>query len=109
MRAYVLSHFSHVQLLATLGTVACQAPLSLGFSRPEYWSGLPRPPPGDLPDQGLNPISYVSCIGRHSAAQIWLDSQHCPRTVCTARCRVQEPRSWGAAFAGVQSQTGLSD
>ena len=81
MRAYVLSHFSHVQLLATLWTVACQAPLSLGFSRPEYWSGLPRPPPGDLPDQGLNPISYVSCIGRHSAAQIWLDSQHCPRTV----------------------------
>ena len=48
--------------------VARQAPLSLGFSRQEYWSELPFPPPGDLPDPG---ISCVSCIGRqvlyHSA------------------------------------------
>ena len=34
-------------------TVACQAPLSMGFSREDYWSGLPCPPPGDLPDPGL--------------------------------------------------------
>ena len=45
----VLSHFSCVQLFATLWTVARQAPLSMGFSRQEYCSGLPFPPPGDLP------------------------------------------------------------
>ena len=50
----LLSHFSHVQLCMTLWTVACQAPLSIGFSRREYWSGLPFPPPGDLLTQGLN-------------------------------------------------------
>ena len=47
---YVLSCFSHVQLFVTLWTVARQAPLSMGFSRQEHWSGLPFPPPGDLPD-----------------------------------------------------------
>ena len=41
---------SRVQLFATLWTVACQALLSMGFSRQEYWSGLPFPSPGDLPD-----------------------------------------------------------
>ena len=44
----MLSCFSNVQLFATLWTVACQAPLSMGFSRQEYWSGLPCPTPGDL-------------------------------------------------------------
>ena len=43
----VLNHFSHVQLFATLWTVARQAPLSMGFSRQEYWSRLPCPPPGE--------------------------------------------------------------
>ena len=42
-------------LFATPWTVAHRAPLSMGFSRQEYWSGLPFPPPGDLPDPGLNP------------------------------------------------------
>ena len=51
----VLSHFSCVRLSAILWTVACQAPLSTGFTRQEYWSGLPHPPPRDLPDPGLNP------------------------------------------------------
>ena len=41
--------------LATPWTVACQAPLSVVFSRQEYWSGLPFPPPGDLPDPGIEP------------------------------------------------------
>ena len=40
---------SHVQFFVTLWTVACQAPLSMGFSRQEYWNGLPFPPPWDLP------------------------------------------------------------
>ena len=51
----VLSHFSHVRLFVTPRTVACQPPLSMGFSRQAYWNGLPYPPPGDLPTQGLNP------------------------------------------------------
>ena len=45
--------FSHVQLFATPWTVAHQATVSMGFSREEYWSGLPSPPPGDLPNPGI--------------------------------------------------------
>ena len=56
----MLSRFSHVWLFAALWTVACQAPLSLRFSRQEYWSGLPCPPPGDLPTQGSN--LYLLCL-----------------------------------------------
>ena len=57
MAVRVLSHFSCVRLFVTPWTVARQAPLSMGFSRQEYWSGLPFPPPGDLPDQGIEPAS----------------------------------------------------
>ena len=42
----------------TLWTVALHAPLFMEFSRPEYWSGLPFPPPGDLPDPGIEPASF---------------------------------------------------
>ena len=52
-----LSHFSRVQLFVTPWTVACRAPLSMGFSGQENWSGLPCPPPGDLPDPGIKPMS----------------------------------------------------
>ena len=45
---------------ATLWTVACPAPLSTGFSRQEHWSGLPCPPPGDLPDPGNKPASLMA-------------------------------------------------
>ena len=48
---------SHVRLFATPWTVALQAPLFMGFSRQEYWSGLPFPSPGDLPDLGIEPRS----------------------------------------------------
>ena len=48
---------SHVWLFATPCTVAHQVPLFMGFSRQEYWSGLPCPPPGDLPDPGIKPRS----------------------------------------------------
>ena len=51
---------SHVQLFATLWTVARQAPLSMGFSWQEYWSGLPCSPPGDLSDPGIKPASLAS-------------------------------------------------
>ena len=56
----MLSCFSHVQLFVTLWTVAHHAPLSMGFSRQEYWSGLPCPPPRDLPDPGIESSSLTS-------------------------------------------------
>ena len=52
--ACMLSHFSHVQIFLTLWIVARQAPLSMGFSSQEYWSGLPCPPPEIFPTQGSN-------------------------------------------------------
>ena len=56
---------SHVQLFATPWTVVHQALLSMGFSREEYWYGLPWPPPGDLPNPGIKPASPASsCIDR---------------------------------------------
>ena len=57
---WVLGHFSHIQLLAALWTVTCQAPLPMGFSRRESWNGLPFPSPGNLPDPGIEPISLTS-------------------------------------------------
>ena len=48
--------------LATPWTVNCQAPLSMGFSRQEYWSGLPFPSPEDFSDPGIEPVSPCSCI-----------------------------------------------
>ena len=56
----MLNHFSCVQLCASLWTETHQAPLSMGFSRQEYWSGLPFVSPGDLPDPGIKPISLRS-------------------------------------------------
>ena len=56
----VLSCFSRVQLFATPWTVAHLAPLSMEFSRQEYWSGLSRPPPGDLSNPGMEPVSLTS-------------------------------------------------
>ena len=52
---------SCIRLFATPWTVALQTPLSVGFSRQEYWSGLPCPPPGDLPTPGIEHMSHVSC------------------------------------------------
>ena len=51
---------SRVQLFMTPLTIAHQASLSMGLSRQEYWSGLPCPPPGDLPDSGIKPVSLKS-------------------------------------------------
>ena len=55
----MLSHFSHVQLFVILWTVAHQSPLTMEFSRQEYWTELPCPP-GDLPDPGIEPASLMS-------------------------------------------------
>ena len=51
---------SHAQLLATLWAVTCQVPLSMRFSRQEYWSGVPFPFPGDLSNPGIEPMSLSS-------------------------------------------------
>ena len=60
----VVQSLSRVWLFVTPWTVACQAPLSMVFARQEYWSGLPFPTPGDLPDPGIYPCLCVSCIGK---------------------------------------------
>ena len=52
-----MKSLSHFQLFGTPWTVAYRAPPSMGFSRQEYWSGLPFPSPGDLPDPGIKPRS----------------------------------------------------
>ena len=62
------SCFSFVQLFVTLWTVTFQAPLSMGFSRQEHWSGLPFLSPGDLPDPGIEPAS-PALAGRFFATQ----------------------------------------
>ena len=59
MHAHLLSH---VQLFATPWTATYDAPLLMKFSRQEYWSGLPFPTPGDLPNPGIEPMSPVSPI-----------------------------------------------
>ena len=64
----LLSH-CHIRLFGTPWTVARQAPLSTGFSRQEYWSGMPFPPPGDLPDPGIKlrdgtQVYYIFHLGR---------------------------------------------
>ena len=56
----VVQSLSRVQLGVTLWTVAYHTSLSMGFSRQEYWNGLPRPPPGDLPGPGIEPVSVMS-------------------------------------------------
>ena len=66
MCACMLSHFSCIQLFVTTWTVAHQTPLSMGFSRQEYWHWLPCPPPRDLPDPGIKPASltFFALAGR---------------------------------------------
>ena len=86
MCACMLSHFSHV-LRVTLWTAARQAPLSTGFSRQEYWSALPCPPLGDLPDPGIEPVSLTSPAlagGFFTISATWEAlSMHCPSSpVC---------------------------
>ena len=83
----MVSRFSHVQLFATLWTVAHQASLSMGFSRQKYWCGLPFPSPGDLPNPGIKPESLMSpaLAGRFfTTSATWEPqsaSQSCP-TLC---------------------------
>ena len=56
----VVWFLSHTQLFASPWTVARQSPLLIGFPRQEYWSGLPFPSPGDLPDPGIKPVFFIA-------------------------------------------------
>ena len=70
----MLSRFSRARLCMTLWTAALQAPLSMGFSRQEYWSGFPYPPPGDLPDPGIEPAFLMSPalpVGLFTTSATW--------------------------------------
>ena len=69
----MLRGFSRVRLFAMLQTVACQAPLSMGFSRQGYWSGLPCPPPGDL----LNPEIELASLMSPALAGGFLTTSAC--------------------------------
>ena len=64
-------HFSRVRLFATPWAIARQAPLSMGFSREEHLSGLPFPPPGDLPDPGIKPTSPALAGGFFPTSAVW--------------------------------------
>ena len=67
---HVCMHAQSCQTLCDPWTVACQAPLCMGFSRQEYWSGLPCPPPGDAPDPGTD--SCLSCLLHWQAGSLLL-------------------------------------
>ena len=90
---------SHVQLFVTLWTIDCQAVLSMAFSRQEYWSGLPFPPPGDLPNPGIQPtspaspalqadslpLSHYGSVGKHTKKQFVYLSQQIGRNIHSER------------------------
>ena len=76
----VLSRYRRARLLVTPWTVAHQALLSMGFSRQKHWSGLACPPPGDLPDPGIEPMSltFPALAGRFfTTSTTWEAHSHC--------------------------------
>ena len=77
--ACMLSRFSCVQLFVMLWTIACRAPLSMGFSRQEYWSGFPCPPPGDLSDLGIEPrsLTYPALAGGFFTTRATWEGGYC--------------------------------
>ena len=77
---------SHAPLFATLRTVACQAPLSMGFSRQEYWSRLPFPSPGDLPNPGIEPTSLALAGGFFTTGPSGKSVCMCVCCVCVFMC-----------------------
>ena len=103
----------------TLWTVACQAPLSMGFSRQKYWSGLPFPPPGDLPDPGIKLGSLAlqadslptelwgkpKEMATHSSVLAWriLGMREPGGLPSTGSHRVEHDRNDLAAAAGLQA------
>ena len=78
---------SHVQFFATPWTVACQAPLSMEFSRQEYWSGWPFPSPGNLPNPGIKPLFKIFCVRPRGVWVLVLVTQSCPTLCDPIDCR----------------------
>ena len=78
-----------------LCTVVHQAPPSMGFSRQEYWNGLPCPPPGDLPDPGIEPMSLISpaLAGRFFTTSTTWEAYH----------RIQQFHSWAYIWKNKQT------
>ena len=92
---FKVQSLSHVRLFVTPWTVAHQVSLSMGFSRQEYWSGLPCPPPGALPDPGIElaaPVSVSYTAGDSFTTQLLLQGEdpkalHWLLIVHTIECR----------------------
>ena len=84
---------SHIWLFATPWTLACQAPLSMEFSRQEYWSGLPFPFPGDLPNPGIEPAS-LALEGMFLTTAAAKSLQSCPTLWPQRRQPTRLPRPW---------------
>ena len=100
--ACMLSCFSRVQLLVTLWTVVHQAPLSMEFSRQEYWSGLPCPPPGDLPCPGIEPGSVMppaSAGGFLTTSTTW--EAHVSHSVLSTCCDPMDYTLPGSSIHGI--------
>ena len=113
--ACVLSHFSCVWLFATPWTTALQPLLSMGFSRREYWSGSPCPPPENLPDPGLKPASLMSpaLAGRFFTTTATWEAQRLYGPNPLQYSCLENPMdggAWQAAVHGVaKCQTWLND
>ena len=94
--ACILSRFSRVCLCETLWTVARQAPLPMGFSRQEYWSGLPCPPLGDLSHPGIKPVSLTSLAlagGFFTTSTTW-EAHLCNIQKQLIKSLVRGPEQW---------------
>ena len=108
----MLNRFSHVLFFATPWTVASQALLSMGFSRKEYWSGLPYPIPGDLPNAGIKPASLMSpaLAGRFCISSATWEAHPCAFTD-KSHCSLLSPVIQGSDLMSVwltlQSSHGL--
>ena len=97
----MLSCFSHVRLFVTLWTVACQTPLSVGFSMQEYWSGLPCPPPGDLSNPRIEPAAPSLPLSHRGSPSLTLlytnfigQSVYIVLPVCSQGLGFEELSSW---------------
>ena len=79
MKIKVSCMLSHIQIFVNLCTIACQAPPFMGFSRQEYWSGLPFPPLEDLSDPGIKPMFPVSLALQaiHTAEPLRSQLEYC--------------------------------
>ena len=97
----VLSRFSHAWLYMTLWTIACQTSLSKGFPRQEYWSGLPFPSPGDLPDPGIELMSPALAGGFITTNATWeaQNNMEVPEKVKNSTCPLRWPTLYAVCFS----------